>query len=796
MPLDEDASTLNTNDARVQRLMARLSFHRQPSFNSETTPLLVATPILDKAPIPSIKPPPPEAYATPLPALSMVVLSITLLGEFLSANVSMPFILFMVKGFGELKDDAEIAFWTGILVSAFFLTQFLTAILWGIFAGAVGVARGAVSSVTDSTNEARAYAILGFCWGLGGVAGAIVGGSFESPAVKWPEVFGQTLFHTYPYLLPCAVAASVTLAGATMGCFLGPDGGPRESSDPFYDPIVEDVPPPVHTLDDGRANTLQKKMFLAKHLSTATPSTPPAMPSPILQSSPSPSQGGVRLERTLTFQSTASSRTNGSGFYGSTSRFHDRLASNATLRRASINSSVRRRPRRESGGAGGSVSGSAPGHRESFAGRLLMANENTVNHISDLWVAAAMNVDAASFNDDEEAVSDGELDPLDLFDNDDDDETTTGLTDLVGTIHWTHGSQRFSAAALPAIFSNPGVRIPSRTEVDDEEGNFARDALDVDEEEDFEVEKQPAKAQLPIAIIVQYGLLALHTTTHDQSVKLIWECRDYEGGGLALNAIVYQFYLYPPFAEHEENGFVLMAWLTVSASVSLPHLRLGWERSIVSLGEVYWAVLGGFSLSPLAWKTTPSGIRLEFVACAGFYDSGDEERWEEGGLEIAIRWPPSTQPLTTCGGSLWFGVISKVRHGSGYGCREANPYPYPQNPYPAQVGYETPRFCIKPWPNGFFCCLSFHLKVRLAEVEWIRAYSKPTWAEEQPRQACRVIADGPTTVAIANQQPAERHALAQMTRGLYGFRWSPTRTRTRQTRGANPRVNPHTRDEP
>ncbi len=99
-------------------------------------------------------------------------------------------------------------------MSAFFVTQFLTSILWatiadkhgrravlflsllgssltcaafgtsrtfpeavtirllqGIFGGSIGVARGAVAAITDSTNEARAYATIGFCWGLGGVAG-------------------------------------------------------------------------------------------------------------------------------------------------------------------------------------------------------------------------------------------------------------------------------------------------------------------------------------------------------------------------------------------------------------------------------------------------------------------------------------------------------------------------------------------------------------------------------------------------------------------------------------------------
>jgi hypothetical protein len=55
-----------------------------------------------------------------------------MLGEFLSANVSTPFLIFMVKsrenslhcalannisiiGFGGLKDEAEVTYWSGIL---------------------------------------------------------------------------------------------------------------------------------------------------------------------------------------------------------------------------------------------------------------------------------------------------------------------------------------------------------------------------------------------------------------------------------------------------------------------------------------------------------------------------------------------------------------------------------------------------------------------------------------------------------------------------------------------------------
>jgi len=153
----------------------------------------------------------------------MIVLSITLLGEFLTANVSTPFLLFMVEGFSEFPEGADVGFSTGLLVSTFFFTQFMTSLLWatvaekygqrlvlfvsllgssvtcalfgtstslkqaivirlmqGVFAGSIGVARGCVTIISDPSNEARAYAILGFCWGLGGVSGSIIGGSCQS----------------------------------------------------------------------------------------------------------------------------------------------------------------------------------------------------------------------------------------------------------------------------------------------------------------------------------------------------------------------------------------------------------------------------------------------------------------------------------------------------------------------------------------------------------------------------------------------------------------------------------------
>ncbi|KAG8920704.1 hypothetical protein FRC00_009632, partial [Tulasnella sp. 408] len=82
-----------------------------------------------KPPIPSAL---PKQDENPLPILPMLVLSIAMLGEFLSANVSTPFLLFMVEGFGIEK--SQVGSYTGILVSMFFVTQFLTSILWATIA--------------------------------------------------------------------------------------------------------------------------------------------------------------------------------------------------------------------------------------------------------------------------------------------------------------------------------------------------------------------------------------------------------------------------------------------------------------------------------------------------------------------------------------------------------------------------------------------------------------------------------------------------------------------------------------
>ncbi|OCH86843.1 major facilitator superfamily MFS-1 [Obba rivulosa] len=494
-----------TGRASASRNSARPSFIRRWRGVTDEENGEAQFPIPDKPAIPSALQPAGEVYATPLPVLSMIVLSITMLGEFLSANVSAPFLLFMVEGFGQFSDEANVGYWTGILAATFFLTQFLTSLLWatiaakhgqrivisisllgsavtcllfgtstsmqqaiairlmqGIFAGAIGVARGGVTFITDQSNEGRAYAILGFCWGFGGVAGAIVGGTFESPAQKWPSIFAQIpLFVEYPYLLPCAVASSVTLIGSVLSLFLGPDCGPREGAIRLP---VEKVPtiseetsipgtPLLENSEQGfRQSTLTSRLsqklsgyFSRRPNDTQPTSSESGIPEPPVPMHTTPS----RLGKARTYSQT--SRANGSA-YGYGSAYRHRLSSAATTR-ASTAMSFRRRRESNMDVPQSSV-GTDSGLN--FAQRLLMANENAVTNIADLWVAAAMNVDNEDpFESDSEYDEDAaELEDSATIDDGDVFGSTSAAT---APIH----SNRFSRRESVATARHSGTHRPS-----------------------------------------------------------------------------------------------------------------------------------------------------------------------------------------------------------------------------------------------------------------------------------------------------------------------------------------------
>jgi hypothetical protein len=85
--------------------------------------------------------------------------------------------------------------------------------------GAVGVARSAVTDVTDDSNRPLAYTLVGLLWGLGGIVGSVLGGVLETPTEKYAYFADSELFAEYPYVhlsssLSCLHVAMLTKSGS------------------------------------------------------------------------------------------------------------------------------------------------------------------------------------------------------------------------------------------------------------------------------------------------------------------------------------------------------------------------------------------------------------------------------------------------------------------------------------------------------------------------------------------------------------------------------------------------------
>ncbi|KAK4056045.1 hypothetical protein OIO90_003040 [Microbotryomycetes sp. JL221] len=365
------------------------------------------------------------AQSTPLPTIPIIVLCIAMFGEFLSASLSSPFLYFMIESFGvgqgpEGGGEATVGFWTGIV------SQFLTSLLWmsvaekhgrravlfsslignglaviafgtsknlasaittrfamGLFNGAVGVARSAVQSVTDPTNEARAITYMGLCWGLGGIVGSIIGGLTESPVKNFPSVFGDSkVFAEFPYLLPCLTAGSITLSGGMLSLWLNREGGPREGQIRLTE---KDVDRAKRSLGMALQQTLRLVLSCLGSRRRARPvrlqsADDQAAESPALSPPETPDERSPFRTRTAgsAYGYSSSRRTSEAGMRIPSgrrlpSRFRERITSMATTNAYAPDYDVDR----------GDFS---------FAQRLvltllLLANEQAVFSISDLWIA-------------------------------------------------------------------------------------------------------------------------------------------------------------------------------------------------------------------------------------------------------------------------------------------------------------------------------------------------------------------------------------------------------------------------
>lgn len=195
------------------------------------------------------------------PATQLFILALVRLAEPIALTSIFPYAwkLVLYYNVGN-KDDA--AFWAGILIAAFSLSEAMTGMLWGslsdrigrkkvlifgsigtllsllivgfapnfwvaligrilggLLNGNIGVIQTMVGElVTNPKHEPKAFAIMPFVWSIGTIIGPSIGGIFAEPARNFPSVFSSDgIFATFPYLLPnllCAILMGLSIFAA------------------------------------------------------------------------------------------------------------------------------------------------------------------------------------------------------------------------------------------------------------------------------------------------------------------------------------------------------------------------------------------------------------------------------------------------------------------------------------------------------------------------------------------------------------------------------------------------------
>ncbi|KAF9052457.1 hypothetical protein BDZ89DRAFT_1107678 [Hymenopellis radicata] len=211
---------------------------------------------------------------SPLPKWQLAIVYGIQLIEPLSGTVILPWLPDCIRRTGVTGgQESKVGYYSGIIGSVFFVTECLTVVFWGrasdvygrrpilllgmqrflrrylplrnyfvrsnwtvsfslgirviikllvadgipsisrIFNGNIGVAKTVLAELVDSRRIGDVYALMPVMWGLGNAIGPVLGGVLANPAERWPSTFGKlALFQEYPYLLPCGVAAMLSLS--------------------------------------------------------------------------------------------------------------------------------------------------------------------------------------------------------------------------------------------------------------------------------------------------------------------------------------------------------------------------------------------------------------------------------------------------------------------------------------------------------------------------------------------------------------------------------------------------------
>ena len=226
---------------------------------------------------------------------SMAVLFLVVLVDMIGFGIIIPFLTYMVDHLSE--PDADIGLWVASLMAAYAGAMFIFSPFWGalsdrigrrpvlmigltgnslaflvfglssslwmalvarLFAGMVNanmsVTRAYIGDISKPSEVARRQGMLGVAFGLGFSLGPAIGGMLSSPAEwQWTTMMQDTIFETYPYLLPCLASTILSFSGFLFAITKLKESLPKENRQTL------EKRPPIETIRNNLANV--GKMF-------------------------------------------------------------------------------------------------------------------------------------------------------------------------------------------------------------------------------------------------------------------------------------------------------------------------------------------------------------------------------------------------------------------------------------------------------------------------------------------------------------------------------------------------------
>ncbi|KAI0282204.1 MFS general substrate transporter [Russula aff. rugulosa BPL654] len=202
--------------------------------------------------------PPPAKLrpsSTPLPTAQLVCLCIIRLVDPIAFTQIFPYVNEMMAHLHLTNDPSRVGFYSGLAESVFSICSLFSIYQWArlsdvigrrpvIFIGILGaslatvlfglqrslpgillvrcigntaVIHSVLGEITDSTNRAIAFPVFALAWPFGSIIGPLIGGTFSSPANRFPNLFNHDFFRSYPYFLPGFMASVICLTGAIFG---------------------------------------------------------------------------------------------------------------------------------------------------------------------------------------------------------------------------------------------------------------------------------------------------------------------------------------------------------------------------------------------------------------------------------------------------------------------------------------------------------------------------------------------------------------------------------------------------